>query len=328
MEQANKHFILRTAERISFRFDIYLGDAGVKTEVQSEINQVKAELQHREIVARTLSGVVGQLGDRRTTLEASGATVSVFVVAGLTEAVKHLEDRVSAVELSDGQVQQVLRDLVNVKTEYGGEEAAEGREWDGRSISTGLGDDLAMAGQVAQPSVDQPGTVKLRTDPRRPARGSSVDSAGHVPNRVTSNKTAQRRPPPHGHSPNLQNKEGNTDDPCLLDLDYLLESRACLNFGEMRMEVQGKEVPLLKANASTPVVAAKTNFAEWTAGQKDTGDEQVRVLVANLGDEERQIPVGSAVGSCEAVELAYEAPGSGFKKMAVTHGLSAHLEDL
>ncbi len=43
----------------------------MKTEVQSEINQVKAELQHREVVARTLSGVVGQLGDRLIALEAS-----------------------------------------------------------------------------------------------------------------------------------------------------------------------------------------------------------------------------------------------------------------
>ncbi len=41
------------------------------------------------------------------------------------------------------------------------------------------------------------------------------------------------------------------EDPCLLSLNYLLESRACPDFGEMRMEVQGKKVPLLKANAST-----------------------------------------------------------------------------
>ncbi len=32
--------------------------------------------------------------------------------------------------------------------------------------------------------------------------------------------------------------------------------------------------------------------------------------------------------SCEAVELAYEVPDSVFKETAVTHGLSAHLEDL
>ncbi len=84
------------------------------------------------------------------------AQQSVFVVAGLTQAAKRLEDRVSAVELIDRHAQQALRDLVNVKTEYGGEEEAEGSEWDGKSITTGLGDELAMAGQVAQPSVDQP----------------------------------------------------------------------------------------------------------------------------------------------------------------------------
>ncbi len=52
------------------------------------------------------------------------------------------------------------------------------------------------------------------------------------------------------------------------------------------------------------------------------------MLVANLGDEERQIPAGAAVGSCKTVELAYEVLGSGFKEVAVTHGLSAHMEDL
>ncbi len=48
------------------------------------------------------------------------------------------------------------------------------------------------------------------------------------------------------------------DDPCLLGLDYLLESHVCLDFGKMRMEVQGKEVLLMKVNANTQVVAAKT----------------------------------------------------------------------
>ncbi|KAK8394229.1 hypothetical protein O3P69_006427 [Scylla paramamosain] len=110
------------------------------------------------------------------------------------------------------------------------------------------------------------GAVKLKADPRRPVQGSSADSAGRAPKRVTSSKTAQRRPPPH--SPNLESKEGmeqelsvyvaNTDDLCLLGLDYLLENCACLDFGKMHMEVQGKEVLLLKANASAQVVAAKT----------------------------------------------------------------------
>ncbi|KAK8397534.1 hypothetical protein O3P69_004352 [Scylla paramamosain] len=50
--------------------------------------------------------------------------------------------------------------------------------------------------------------------------------------------------------------------------------------------------------------------------------KQVLVLVANLGDEERQIPAGAAVGNCEAEELVHEAPGSGPKEMAVNHSLS------
>ncbi|XP_063876911.1 uncharacterized protein LOC135109462 [Scylla paramamosain] len=153
------------------------------------------------------------------------------------------------------------------------------------------------------------------------------------------------------------------DDPCLLGLDYLLESRACLDFGEIRMEVQGKEVPLLKANATIEVVATKTTcvpprMETWVSCRLSRDmenevclveslplsqlqsellvgktlvwpdDEQVRVLVANLADEERQIPAGAAVRSCEAVELAHKVPGSGPKEMAVTHGFSAHLEDV
>ncbi len=74
------------------------------------------------------------------------------------------------------------------------------------------------------------------------------------------------------------------DDPCLLGLDYLLESHACLDFGEMHIEVQGKEVLLLKANASTQVVAAKTTCVPprmeiWVSCRLSRGMENEVCLV-------------------------------------------------
>ncbi|KAK8397535.1 hypothetical protein O3P69_004353 [Scylla paramamosain] len=134
---------------------------------------------------------MGQLGDRL--LWRRVVPQSVSLVAGLTEAVTRLEDRVSAVELNDGHAQQALRDLVNVKTEYGGEEEAEGSEWDGRSITTGLGDELATAGQVAQPSVGQSGgsAYSLPLLPR-PVPQPTSPSVFPVPSPYTP-------PPPSSH---------------------------------------------------------------------------------------------------------------------------------
>lgn len=47
------------------------------------------------------------------------------------------------------------------------------------------------------------------------------------------------------------------EDPCLLGLDFLLQTRARLDFGKMTMEVWGTEVPLREVNANTQVVAAE-----------------------------------------------------------------------
>ncbi|KAK8388830.1 hypothetical protein O3P69_020650 [Scylla paramamosain] len=355
---------------------------------------------------------------------------SVSVVAGLTEVVKCLEDRVSAVELSDGHTQQALRDLVNIKTEYGGEEEAEGSEWDGRSITTELGDELVMMGQVAQPSTDQlgglayshpslpwplPQSISLvfpmplpytpspsphgyrsSTVTRKPQEFDGQVSLeaylAHFEMLVEAQRwdkqekavqlaSSLKEPVMEAISPilDLRKRKGKTVDTgnssrlgkggrnqlvlhrpvsctatmwcywtlhnttktsggqymgwCMWQtlitracwgLDYLLESHACLDFRKMCIELQGKEVPLLKANASTQLQSVL--LVGKILVRPD--DKQVCVLVTNLGDEEWQIPAGAAVGSCEAVELAYEVPGSGFKVIAVIHGLSAHLEDL
>ena len=153
------------------------------------------------------------------------------------------------------------------------------------------------------------------------------------------------------------------EDSCLLGLDYLLQSRACLDFGGMSMEIQGTKVPLWEMNGSAHAVATQTTLIPartetWvscrlshtiegdiclvessSACQLQDGlmvgrtlvqphDEKVAVLVANLDDEDRQIPAGATVGSCEVVELAQEAPGSVYVRKTATRGLPAHLQDL
>ncbi|KAK8396609.1 hypothetical protein O3P69_004947 [Scylla paramamosain] len=124
----------------------------------------------------------------------------------------------------------------------------------------------------------------------------------------------------------------NNDDPCMLGLDYLLESHVCLDFGEMRMEVHMEEGAAAEGERQYPCGSCQ-DYLCATEDEDLVGktlvrpdDEQVRVLVANLGDEERQIPAGAAVGSCEAVDLSHEAPGSGLKRwqlpMACQHTYS------
>ncbi|KAG0716637.1 hypothetical protein GWK47_009206 [Chionoecetes opilio] len=82
---------------------------------------MKEDVQQSENVARQLTGTVIQLGDRLIAVEARGAQGWGAGVSELTEAVKRLEDRVSAVELSGDRDQQALRDLLSVKVEPGEE---------------------------------------------------------------------------------------------------------------------------------------------------------------------------------------------------------------
>ena len=45
-------------------------------------------------------------------------------------------------------------------------------------------------------------------------------------------------------------------EPCLLGLDYLVQSKACLDFGSLTMRVHGEEVPLLLQDTCAEVIAA------------------------------------------------------------------------
>ncbi|KAK8406772.1 hypothetical protein O3P69_007370 [Scylla paramamosain] len=70
MEQANKHFILRTAERISFRFDIYLGDAGGKRSRadHEDVNVEKMPVRTEEDAAESKQGKQGRGEETTNTL--------------------------------------------------------------------------------------------------------------------------------------------------------------------------------------------------------------------------------------------------------------------
>ena len=46
-------------------------------------------------------------------------------------------------------------------------------------------------------------------------------------------------------------------DPCLLGLDYLTQSKACVNLGRRTLRVRREEMPLLPGGAPTEIVAAK-----------------------------------------------------------------------
>ena len=90
----------------------------MKNEVQGEIDRVKEQLQHSDNVARELVNTVMRMSDRLSAVEAGTVQDS--------DAVKHLADTVSDVELSGDSGQQALRDLLSVKIEPGlGEEDAE-----------------------------------------------------------------------------------------------------------------------------------------------------------------------------------------------------------
>ena len=131
------------------------------------------------------------------------------------------------------------------------------------------------------------------------------------------------------------------EESCLLGLDYLLQSKACLDFGSLTLRVHGEEMPLLLHDASAEVVTtAPVYLAPGTEARVQcrlsqkmrgadgmveptkerqlgdgvavgrslvrAGEDLVNVLVANLSDKTRRIPVGAKLGICEEVERQME----------------------
>ncbi len=57
----------------------------------------------------------------------------------------------------------------------------------------------------------------------------------------------------------------NLDEPCLLGLDYLTQSTACVDLGRKLVRVCGQEVPLLpEVGCAEVVVAERVHFAPRT----------------------------------------------------------------
>ena len=151
------------------------------------------------------------------------------------------------------------------------------------------------------------------------------------------------------------------DEPCLLGLDYLMQSEACINLRRKKIRVRGQEVPLLpEVGCAEVVVAKRVHLAPRTEVKvqcklsramrgvdgmvepsKDlrladgvavgrslvgAGEELVTVLVANFSDEARKIPAGAKLGICEEVERQVEQTAG--EETAAVRTLPEHLQDL
>ena len=148
---------------------------------------------------------------------------------------------------------------------------------------------------------------------------------------------------------------------CLLGLDYLTQSGACVDLGRRKLRVHEEEVPLLPGGAPAEVRAAArvrlapqsetrvrcrlTRKMDTVDGMVEPADslrladgvavarslvgaeeELVTVLVANFSDETRTIPAGAQLGTCEEVKRQ-EVWREGVEA-AAAGSFPAHLVDL
>ncbi|XP_063845412.1 uncharacterized protein LOC135091900 [Scylla paramamosain] len=123
------------------------------------------------------------------------------------------------------------------------------------------------------------------------------------------------------------------DEPCLLGLDYLTQSKACVDLGRKLVRVRGQEVPLLpEVGCAEVVVAERVHLAPRTEARvcrvepHSSREELVTVLVANLSDKSRKVPTGAKLGTCGEVEHPEETSGS--TEVAAVRPLPNFLEDL
>ena len=153
------------------------------------------------------------------------------------------------------------------------------------------------------------------------------------------------------------------EDSCLLSLDFLVQSRAQLDFGDMAMRIRDTEVPLEMTNGPAQVVVAKTarippeseislqcKLSRRMEGEGglvepsiDTtlpdglavgrtlvkpGEEEVTVVVANLSRQERKVRIGDTVGACEEVERSPRTSEDDGAIHSMSTGVPEHLQDL
>lgn len=150
-------------------------------------------------------------------------------------------------------------------------------------------------------------------------------------------------------------------EPCLLGLDYLTQSKACVDLGRRLLRVHGQVVPLLpEVDCAEVVTAERLHLAPRTEARVrcrlsrmmrgreglveptenlqladgvavgrslvGAGEELVTVLVANFSDEARKVPAGAKLGTCEEVERPEELSRSA--ETATVRPLPDFLEDL
>ncbi|XP_063872042.1 uncharacterized protein LOC135106714 [Scylla paramamosain] len=119
------------------------------------------------------------------------------------------------------------------------------------------------------------------------------------------------------------------DEPCLLGLDYLMQSKAYVDLGRKLVRVRGQEVPLLlEVSCAEVVVAERVHLAPRTEARVRCrlsramhGSEGIVEPTENL-----QLADGVALGTCEEVEHPEETSGSA--EVAAVRPLPDFLEDL
>ncbi|XP_063599566.1 uncharacterized protein LOC134775886 [Penaeus indicus] len=151
------------------------------------------------------------------------------------------------------------------------------------------------------------------------------------------------------------------DEHCLLGLDYLTQSKACVDLGRKLVRVHGEDVPLLPEVGCAEVVTAerlhlapRTESRIWcrlsrvmrgveglvepiqnlqlaggvVVGRSlvGAGEGLVTVLVANFSDKAQKLPAGTKLGTCEEVERPEESSGS--EELVGVRPLPDFLEDL
>ncbi|XP_047471470.1 uncharacterized protein LOC125026912 [Penaeus chinensis] len=208
----------------------------------------------------------------------------------------------------------------------------------------------------AEKTLVRPNMLAITRLPDAPQRlcgvtGHCVQLKGPVEARIGVGSTVQRLPV----------YVADMDEPCLLGLDYLTQSKACVNLGRKLVRVHGEDVPLLPEVGCAEVVTAERlhlaprtesrircrlsrvmrgveglvepiqnlQLADGVAVGRSlvgAGEGLVTVLVANFSDKAQKVPAGAKLGTCEEVEHPEESSGS--EELVGVRPLPDFLEDL
>ncbi|XP_042856493.1 UBA domain-containing protein Mud1-like [Penaeus japonicus] len=161
---------------------------------------------------------------------------------------------------------------------------------------------------------DMLATTRLSDAPQRlcSVLGHCVQLKGPVEARIGVGSAVQRLPV----------YVADLDEPCLLGLDYLTQSKVCVDLGRKLVRVHGEDVPLL------PELGCAELADDVAVGRSlvGAGEGLITVLVANFSDKAQKVPAGAKLGTCEEVERPEESSSS--EELVGVRPLPDFLEDL